>query len=89
MPEIGETFALSKGSPAKRTATGRSDIQQAVGRDWQNAYADFVTSLKERLSQIEDEKRREEALAQMRQVLDSYAKFRDGKSKRARTEKLQ
>lgn len=76
VPEIGESYALSPGAPAKRTHTGRTDLSQALGRDWQNSYADFVTSLKRRLSAIEDEQRRAEALARMRRVLDEYGAFR-------------
>lgn len=76
LPELGETYGLAAGLPAKRIATGRPEVQQAVGRDWQNAYADFATSLKARLARIEEE-RRQQALDEMRRVLDSYADFRE------------
>ncbi|GAA0280945.1 MBL fold metallo-hydrolase [Alteraurantiacibacter aestuarii] len=72
IPEIGETYALAAGKPAKRIATGPADIQQAIGRDWQNNYADFITGLKNRLTSIKDERRRQKAIEEMRQVLDAY-----------------
>jgi metallo-beta-lactamase family protein len=76
LPEIGESYALPPAAPARRTRTGRTDLTEALGRDWQNAYADFVTSLKRRLDGIEDERRRAEALSRMRRVLDEYGAFR-------------
>jgi metallo-beta-lactamase family protein len=79
LPEIGESYALAPGGPAKRTATGRTDLASLSGHDWQNSYAAFASSLKGRLQQIHDQRKREEALEQMRQVLDSYAEFRDSK----------
>lgn len=90
-PEIGESYALVPGEPARRTRTGRTDLTAALGRDWQNSYADFVTGLKRQLGRIEDERAREKAIAEMRKVLDSYASFRaerhdrrDGHSRRHR-----
>ena len=47
-------------------------VQNLVGRDWQNSYADFATSLKHELAQIRDAKAREHAVADMRAVLASY-----------------
>lgn len=76
MPEIGETYELAAGLPAKRTRTGRADLRQAVGRDWQNAYADLATSMKRRLADIHDAAARERVIAEMRRVLDSYSDFR-------------
>jgi metallo-beta-lactamase family protein len=35
-PEIGERYALVPGAPAKRIATGRVDLRDAIGTDWQN-----------------------------------------------------
>ena len=81
IPEIGESYELPPGAPARRTRTGRTDLTQALGRDWQNSYADFVTSLKRRLGGIEDAARREEALARMRKVLDEYGAFRESRRK--------
>jgi metallo-beta-lactamase family protein len=80
VPEIGEKYALPPGAPARRLATGRVDLRQAIGRDWQNDYADFAANLKRELQQIENEARRREALASMRKILSS---FRESKSKRA------
>ncbi len=82
VPEIGESYALGPSEPARRTATGRPDIQSAMGRDWQNAYADFATSLKSRLDKIRDEKKREQAIEQIRRVLDSYSDAMEERKKR-------
>lgn len=82
VPEIGETYALAPGQPAKRLATGPVELREAIGRDWQNSYADFVTGLKNELGRIEDEKKREQALDDMRKVLQSYTKFRNKHSNR-------
>jgi metallo-beta-lactamase family protein len=76
LPEIGETYELFAGTAAKRMQTGRTDLALDSGRDWQNAYGDFVSSLKGRLSRIRDERKREQALAEMRRVLDTYAEFK-------------
>lgn len=82
LPQIGERYALEPRKPAKRIATGRSDIEQAIGRDWQNAYAEFATTLKSRLDKIEDERRRQKAIEDMRKVLESYSEFRENRRKR-------
>jgi metallo-beta-lactamase family protein len=82
VPQIGESYRLVAGEAAKRIATGNLAAQQAIGRDWQNAYADLVTGLKSDLGRIRDEKVREEAIARIREVLDSYDEFRDGRRKR-------
>jgi len=79
IPEIGETYALPAGAPARRLATGRAELREAIGRDWQNDYADFAANLKNELRRIEDDERRREALATMREVLQG---FRDHKAKR-------
>ena len=83
LPQIGESYALAPSQTARRIATGRPEAQQAIGRDWQNAYADLATRLKSDLRRIHDEKRRQEAIARIREVLDSYAEFRNGRHKRA------
>jgi hypothetical protein len=44
----------------------------ATGRDWQNAYADFSTSLKARLARMPDDREREQALKALRGVLDAH-----------------
>lgn len=84
LPQIGETYALEAGKAARRIATGRPDAQRAIGRDWQNSYADFITGLKADLARIKDDRKREEAIARMRRVLDSYGAFRDARSGRAK-----
>ncbi len=76
LPEIGERYALLPGEPAKRLETGRTDLAEVLGRDWQNEYADFATSLKAELRKLHDDKQREEALDKMRAVLKSYNDFR-------------
>jgi metallo-beta-lactamase family protein len=72
LPEIGELYALPPGEPARRLETGREDIADVLGSDWQNAYADFASSLKQELQRIEDERERAEAVVKMREVLRSY-----------------
>ena len=76
IPEIGECWALPAGAPARRLKTGRTDLAEALGGDWQNDYADFVANLKRRLQAIGGERARREALARMRAVLDGLAEHR-------------
>ena len=76
VPEIGERFELPSGEPARRLRTGRVELREAVGADWQNDYADFAANLKRELQRIDDAAARREALGQMRRVLDSYAEHR-------------
>ena len=73
VPEIGETYELPAGNPARRVHTGRVDLREAIGRDWQNEYADLATSLKRRLAAIHDAGKRHKAIEEMRRVLDRYA----------------
>lgn len=80
IPEIGETYALAPAKPAKRTATGRVDLQQAIGQDWQNDYARFSTSLKQELGRIRGQERRQKAIEEMRRVLESYTDSRRGQN---------
>ena len=80
-PEIGECYELGAGKPAKRLQTGRIDLRGAIGRDWQNAYADLATSMKRQLAAIDDAAARQKAIAEMREVLDRYKEFRAGKAK--------
>jgi metallo-beta-lactamase family protein len=82
VPEIGEMWELAPGAPAKRLRTGPPEAARAVGRDWQNAYADLASSLKHRLEAIRDDAAREKAIAEMRKVLDSYEAFRAEKATR-------
>lgn len=74
-PEIGERYALPANAPARRIATGRSDLGGLVGRDWQNDYAELAVNLKHDLERIEGAARRAEALARIRDVLDRYSAF--------------
>jgi metallo-beta-lactamase family protein len=82
VPEIGEMWELAPGAPAKRLRTGPPEAARAVGRDWQNAYADLASNLKHRLEAIRDDAAREKAIAEMRKVLDSYEAFRAEKAAR-------
>lgn len=75
-PLLGEAYALPHQRPARRIKTGDPELQQAVGRDWQNDYADFATKLKRELQQIEGSSQRREALARMSEVLRSYRAHR-------------
>ena len=72
-PEIGERYELPAGAPARRTVTGRAELRNALGRDWQNEYADFAANLKDELKRIPDAERRARAIAHMRSILDDYA----------------
>lgn len=81
VPEIGERYALPPGAPGKRLATGRPDLHEAIGEDWQNEYAAFATSLKRELHAIESAKARREALKRMREVLRGFQDHR-GRGKR-------
>lgn len=71
-PEIGERYELALGAPARRLATGRLEIRQALGRDWQNKYADFAVNLKRDLQRIRSAEQRDKALERMRAVLEEY-----------------
>ena len=79
IPQIGETYALIPGQPAKRISTGHVDLEQMIGTDWQNDYADFAANLKRHLGKIKNERQRQKAIAEMRRVLESYTEFRNGK----------
>lgn len=83
IPEIGECYELKAGEPARRTRTGRPELQQAIGRDWQNNYADLATSLKRRLANIRDAEARQKAIDEMRRVLDSYTAVREDRKRRS------
>lgn len=84
-PAIGETYRLEPGTPARRLTAGRSDLVAMLGRDWQNSYADFATSLKHELAAIESAEQRQAAIAEMRKVLDSYRLFRADRSARSKS----
>ena len=72
-PEIGERYELPAGAPARRLATGRMEIRHALGRDWQNEYADFAANLKRELQRIGNAEQRDRALERMRAIIDEYA----------------
>lgn len=76
VPALGERYALPAGAPARRFATGRTDLQSVLHRDWQNDYADFAANLKHALQAIDSNERRAEAVARMRGVLDQYGAYR-------------
>lgn len=80
LPEIGDTYQLQPGLPAKLLRSTRAELPVAKGRDWQNDYADFVVSLKHQLKDIPDAEKRRQALAQMREVLAAYQSARRGRS---------
>lgn len=75
-PEIGESYELPAGQPARRLTTGRVDLREAISRDWQNEYADFAVNLKRELQRIESGKARAEAIARMRAVLQDFTRHR-------------
>ncbi|OUC56162.1 MBL fold metallo-hydrolase [Sphingobium sp. GW456-12-10-14-TSB1] len=87
LPRIGESYALSKGTPARRLKTGRIEVQEAVTRDWQNDYADFATRLKRELAEIESASARREALARMSAVLQSFREHRSARPSRSGTKR--
>jgi len=76
IPAIGETYELPAGAPARRLTTGRIELREVLRRDWQNDYADFAANLKRQLQRIESGRRRAEAIARMREVIDQYADHR-------------
>jgi metallo-beta-lactamase family protein len=82
LAEIGERYELPAGEPARRVATGRLDLREAIGRDWQNDYADFAVNLKTRLEHVEPAERRE-AIAQLRGVLERFSAHRATHRRRA------
>jgi len=88
-PRMGEKFLLPAGAPARRLETGRVDLDQLAGEDWQNEYADFIANLKHNLSAIRSERARREALQDMRCVLDSYNAAREEQKRRNGTARRQ
>lgn len=83
LPKIGEKYELPPGRPARRLTTGDEAAQGAIGRDWQNAYAELVTGLKSNLAKI-PETRRQEAIERLREVLQSYTDFREDRRRNAK-----
>ena len=80
-PALRESYRLVAGVPAKRTKTGDPALQAAVGRDWQNSYADFASHLKSELARIDNAAARAEAVAAMRDVLTRYQQARSARSR--------
>lgn len=81
-PQLGETYALPQGAPARRLKTGDIDLQAAIGRDWQNDYADLSVRLKKELQAIKSASARREAIARMEEVLHSYQSHRENHKRR-------
>ena len=71
-PEIGEQYELPAGAPARRVATGRLEVRHALGRDWQNEYADLAANLKRDLQRIRDTEQRAKAVESMRAILHEF-----------------
>jgi metallo-beta-lactamase family protein len=69
VPQIGEHYELRAGKPAKRTRTGLPDLRGAIGRDWQNDYAQLASSLKHRLEAIDGDEARRLAIREIEQLL--------------------
>lgn len=82
-PAMGEAYQLARGAAAKRIKTGDPALVAAVGRDWQNSYADFATHLKAELGRIEDAEARVKAIGAMREVLARYREARSARSDHA------
>lgn len=72
-PAIGERYRLTPKTPARRLSTGKIEVQKAIGRDWQNDYADFAVNLKQRLKHIGEDKARIDAIRQMHRILDDFS----------------
>lgn len=83
VPEIGERYELDAGARPRRLATGRPELREAIGRDWQNDYADFAVNLKRELQRIESGARRAEAVRRMREVIDQLADHRERRRTRS------
>lgn len=77
-PRLGESFALSPGATAKRLRTARVDVGAALGTDWQNDYASFVTNLKHGLAHLRSDKDRRRAIAEMQRILNGVGGNRQG-----------
>ena len=73
VPEIGERYELRPGAPAKRLRSGREDLHGVIGRDWQNDYASFATSLKQQLLRLPDDAARRKAVVALQRVLEQVA----------------
>ncbi|MEZ7236914.1 MBL fold metallo-hydrolase [Rhodococcus sp. GXMU-t2271] len=83
-PEIGESYLVAPGTPASRIQPARADVARLIGRDWQNDYAELAVSLKQQLGRITDAESRRRAVAEIREILDSYADVRPAHGVRKR-----
>lgn len=83
-PEIGEAYVLPARAAAKRIRTGKPELQEAIGRDWQNSYADFAANLKRELGRIQNAEARQKAIEDMRRILDSYSDFKASRTRNRR-----
>lgn len=72
VPKLGERFRLDRDKPATPAGAARPLAQAAVGRDWQNDYADFAANLKHRLREIDDAQARRDAVRRMNEVLQEF-----------------
>lgn len=82
VPAIGERYLLDGTTGAHRLETGDPEVAAILGGDWQNAYADLAVNLKRDLQRIQGEAARREALRQMREILDGFAKRGTGSDAR-------
>lgn len=80
-PQIGKGFALPAGGPAP-LETGRVNLNQLAGDDWQNDYADFITNLKRNLSSIRTARARREALERYAPRARQYNAFKQERKAR-------
>ncbi len=71
-PDLGARYRLHAGGPAEPLGTAEPRAY-TTGRDWQNEYAAFAVDLREKLLRIEDRRAREQAIADMNAVLESYS----------------
>lgn len=72
-PEISEEYELYSAAPAKRLKTGRKNLENIIGTDWQNAGTDFSINLKQNLAKIDSHSDRIKAIQEMKGILAKYA----------------
>jgi metallo-beta-lactamase family protein len=70
IPLLGESYRFESARPAQRILEASDKAKSRIGSDWQNSYAELVTSMKSRLLEIEDERKRRDALVAMHKLLD-------------------
>lgn len=84
IPEIGESYELPPGTPARRLKTGRADLREVLSSDWQNDLSAFTLDLRAELRKLESEAARREAIQRMRNALRGYDEQRRRDSPRPR-----